>query len=204
MSVKSLTTSLDELDFEIISLLQKDPTITHSVIAQKLKRSQPAIGARVKKLFDMGLISTQIGVDFKKFQDYYLVRADIQTTKSDELMELAQCCPYVVNCMKMSGDYNISVLLAGANIKIIDKVLDRHYRNQSYVRKVTMERVVELAKQFVLPIELRADTHFCGEKDPCEFEPICRKNREMAQKRSPEQIISALETPIPTTTTPIP
>lgn len=201
MSVNALTNTLDELDFEIVSLLQKDPTITHSVIAQKLKRSQPAIGARVKKLYEMGLISTQIGVDFKKFKDYYLVRADIQTTKPDELMELAQCCPYVVNCMKMSGEYNISVLLAGNDFKILDKVLDRHYRNQTYVRKVNMERITELAKQYVLPIELRADTHFCNGKDPCEFEPICRKNREIAQKRAPEQILSALEQPIETSST---
>ena len=54
-------------------MLQDDPSITHSQIAKELSRSQPAIGARIKKLTEHGILATQIGVDFKKLQELTLV-----------------------------------------------------------------------------------------------------------------------------------
>ncbi|MHA1618079.1 MAG: Lrp/AsnC family transcriptional regulator, partial [Promethearchaeota archaeon] len=60
----SLLSKLDDIDKSIIKILQDDPNITHSQIAKELSRSQPAIGARIKKLTEKGILATQIGVDF--------------------------------------------------------------------------------------------------------------------------------------------
>jgi DNA-binding Lrp family transcriptional regulator len=192
MSVKD---SLDKIDYEIIHMLQQDPTLTHSTIAKKLDRSQPAIGARIKRLTEIGILATQIGVDFKKVQDFFLARTDMVCNKPDEVMELAEFCPYVVNVMKMSGEYNISVLLAAGDIRRLDKVIDRHYRNKSYISKVCLERITDMARSLILPIELRPEIHHCEGKDPCDQDPICRAAREKAKVKSPEQILAALDNP---------
>ena len=63
------THDLDNIDKSIIALLQENPAITHSDIAKKLNRSQPAIGARIKKLNDKGILDTQIGVNFQAIND---------------------------------------------------------------------------------------------------------------------------------------
>jgi DNA-binding Lrp family transcriptional regulator len=186
---------LDDLDYEIIHMLQDDPTLTHSAIAEKLKRSQPAIGARIKKLTETGLLSMQMGVDFKKVDELTLVRVDIETTKPAEIFELCECCPHVINAMRTSGEYNVSLFLASDSLKQIDNVVERHYRNKPYVKKAKIERFTNFAKTFVMPFNLRADTHGCGENDPCNKDPICRENRLKAGKRSPEEIIMALEQP---------
>lgn len=184
---------LDELDFEIIQMLQEDPTLTHSAIAEKLKRSQPAIGARIKKLNETGLLSLQMGVDFKKVNELTLVRVDLETTKPVEVFELCSYCPHVINGLKTSGEYNMSIYIASNSLKIIDKVVERHYRNKPYVKKAKIERITDFAKNFVMPYNLRAGSHDCDEKDPCDSDPICRENRIKAGKRSPEEILSALE-----------
>ena len=49
-------TKIDNIDKRIIETLQKNPSITHSQIAKNLERSQPAIGARIKKLSEKGIL----------------------------------------------------------------------------------------------------------------------------------------------------
>ena len=41
---------LDDVDRQIITLVQEDPHITHTQIAEKINRSQPTVGMRIKKL----------------------------------------------------------------------------------------------------------------------------------------------------------
>jgi Lrp/AsnC family leucine-responsive transcriptional regulator len=190
---------LDELDYEIIRILQADPTQTHSQIAKQLNRSQPAIGARIKKLQDAGLLATQIGVDFHKVTDFTLIRVDIVTTKAKDVLELANYCPYVINAMRLSGEYNISVLMASTDLKRLDAVIDRHYRLKPYVKKTLMERITDVATTFILPMNLKAEEHVCDENDPCEKNPLCREMRAKANVRPPEEIMAALEQPSPST-----
>ena len=64
MTFKKL--KLDNTDRKIISLLQENPKVTHSEIAEKIKRSQPTVGMRIKKLTKKGILRIQPGINFKK------------------------------------------------------------------------------------------------------------------------------------------
>ena len=46
---------LDDVDIKIISLVQEDPNLTHTQIAEKIDRSQPTVGMRIKKLEKSGI-----------------------------------------------------------------------------------------------------------------------------------------------------
>ncbi len=182
-----LKKTIDEIDLEIITLLQNDPSLTHSKIAEKLNRSQPAIGARIKKLTSRGILATQIGINFKEMSEINLVKVDLKTTRAMDILELAEFCPYILNAMKISGEFNITLFLASSSLKKIDSVIDRHFREKKYVNRIQMDVISRIAKNFVLPM------NFMGEKydedfDPCKNNPICSGLRKEAKARSPLEL----------------
>ncbi len=151
-------------------MLQVDPNITHSSIAKQLNRSQPAIGARIKKLTDQGILATQIGVDFSstEINSYLnLVKIEMTTSKPDEVFEMTKHCPYIINALKMSGEYNILMFMACSSLKRLDVVLDRHFRNQSYVKKIRMDLITSYAKSFIIPVDFSAE-NFENASDICD------------------------------------
>ncbi len=178
---------IDEIDKQIIDLLQHDSTLTHSKIAKKLGRSQPAIGARVKKLTEKGILATQIGVNFQQLTELNLVKVELKTARVKDILELCQHCPYILNALKTSGDYNFTIFLASSSLKKIDKILDRHFREKDYVSRLKMDLVTDYAKKFVLPMNFQAEMY--GEdEDPCANHPLCASARKIANLRSPSEL----------------
>ena len=169
MSIKDL----DDIDKNIIQLLENDPLMTRSAIAKKLDRSQPAIGARIKKLRKSNLLKTQIGLDFKNIEDLNLVMVHINTKNPEALIEMGRVCPYVLNSFKTSGTNNIIMLMASSSLKRLDAVIDRHFRTNPDVEKVSMDLVVEIADKLILPIDLTAEKHMHDKEDPCSLYPLC-------------------------------
>jgi len=155
---------LDNIDKQIIMLLQKNPNITHSEIAEKISRSQPAVGSRINKLIEKGVISSQFGVNFKNAK-INLVKVEISSKDPEKVFQMANHCPFIVNCMRISGEYNIMLFLASSDLKKIDNVVNFHFRNNNDITKVNMEVVTEFLKDFIQPINFEMDTH---EPDPLE------------------------------------
>jgi Lrp/AsnC family transcriptional regulator, leucine-responsive regulatory protein len=164
----NLKESLDDIDKQIITFLQKEPNTTHSEIARQLDRSQPAIGARIKKLQEKGVLATQIGVDFKKITDLNLVKVEMITSKPENIFDMADHCPYLINVLKLSGEYNISLFMACSNLKRLDSIIDRHFRNQEWITKVKMDLVTDMAKSLVFPIDFAVE-EYDTENDLCKL-----------------------------------
>ncbi|MHA1776420.1 MAG: Lrp/AsnC family transcriptional regulator [Promethearchaeota archaeon] len=178
---------LDATDKAIINQLQLDPSITHSKIANILGLSQPAIGARIKKLTEKGLIATQIGVNFQKIPELNLLRVNMKTSRTNDVMELCEYCPFVINAIKSTGDYNMTIFMASRNLKHLDAVMDRHFRNKPYVSKIQMDLVTSMAKPIIFPLNMTMES-MVDTDDPCKFNPLCAADREKANKRSPEEL----------------
>lgn len=178
---------IDDTDKSIIDQLQKDPSITHSKIAEELGLSQPAIGARIKKLTDMGLIATQIGVNFQQLPELHLLRVNMKTTRTDDVLELCEFCPFVINAIKSTGDYNMTIFMASRNLKHLDAVMDRHFRNKPYVDKIQMDIVTSMSKPIIFPLNMKMES-VVDTDDPCKNNPICAADRIKSHKRTPEQI----------------
>ncbi len=186
MSMKNRI-NLDDTDRKIVSYLQKNPAITHSKIAEHLELSQPAIGARIKKLTKRGIIATQIGINFQKIPELHLVRLNLKTTRPADVIELSEFCPFVINALKSTGDYNMTLFLASRNLKHIDSVIDRHYRSKSYVSNLQMDLVTSMNKPVIFPLNLKMES-VVDTDDPCAHNPYCRNDRAEAGKRTPEEI----------------
>ena len=157
---------LDDIDRQIITLVQENPSLTHTEIALKIDRSQPTVGMRIKKLEKSGILKFQPGINFKKVE-IFLATVEINTTNPEEIMEMSTCCPFILNCFRVSGEHNICLMLAASKLEKLDAVVNYHFRSNPDVSKVSMEIVSDIAKDFILPIDFDSEIHEPNETEGC-------------------------------------
>ncbi|MFO8018823.1 MAG: Lrp/AsnC family transcriptional regulator [Promethearchaeia archaeon] len=143
---------MDEIDRKIVKIVQEHPTITHTKIAQKVERSQPTIGLRIKKLRKNGILEYQAGMNLRT-ADVYLGRVDMNTDNPDKYIELVDECQYIINAYRISGKNNLSILIAHDQIDEIEKIVNNQFRNKLDVSNVTLNIISQVAKDFILPVE---------------------------------------------------
>ncbi|MEJ2278163.1 MAG: Lrp/AsnC family transcriptional regulator [Candidatus Lokiarchaeota archaeon] len=149
------------MDREIINLIQDKPTITHTEISTKVDRSQPTVGLRIKKLEEMGILQFQAGVNIK-VADLVFARVEIQTNKPEKIISIVKKCPFMLNAFRVSGNSNLSVLIANSRLDHLDKIINRHFRNNQNVISVHMDIITEVVKDFVLPFDMSCKDCNCG------------------------------------------
>jgi len=160
---------LDDIDRKIITLVQEDPSLTHTQIAEKIERSQPTVGMRIKKLEKSGVLQFQPGINFKKVE-IFLATVELNTKDPDIVMDMAKCCPFMLNAFRVSGDHNVCVLLASSKIQKLENVVNYHFRGKTDVSRVSMEIVTEIANDLIMPIDFDSEDHEptlesgCGDK----------------------------------------
>lgn len=163
---------LDDIDRRIITLVQEDPNLTHTQIAEKINRSQPTVGMRIKKLEKEGILQFQPGINFRKV-DLFLATVELNTKHPDEVLDMAKFCPFMLNAFRLSGEHNICILLASSKIDKLDNIVNYHFRMNPGVSSVAMNMVTEIAKDFILPVDFDSEDHIptleagCGDK--CKF-----------------------------------
>ncbi|MFW9952390.1 MAG: Lrp/AsnC family transcriptional regulator [Candidatus Thorarchaeota archaeon] len=157
---------LDDIDRQIISLVQSDPSLTHTEIAEKINRSQPTVGMRIKKLEKEGILQFQPGINFKKVE-LNLATVEVNCTNPDEIMEMASCCPFMLNAFRLSGEHNICIFLASSKLSKLDAIVNYHFRKNPDVSSVSMEIVTDIARDFILPIDFDSENHEPNEEQGC-------------------------------------
>ena len=165
--VSSEKLKLDDIDRKIITLIQGNPNITHSEIAQKVERSQPTIGMRLKKLRNSGVLKIQAGLNFKTV-DIFLAFVYLKTDEPEMVLSQASHCPFMMNAYKLSGEYNIILTLASAKLDKLDGLVNSHFRNKEKIQSVKMEVVVDIAKDLVLPINFALQDELDPGSGTCE------------------------------------
>ncbi len=149
---------LDDIDRQIISIVQEDPNMTHTDIAQKVNRSQPTIGMRIKKLEKNGILVFQPGINFRKVE-LFLAIVNVKTRDAERIMEMAQYCPFMLNAFRMTGEFNLSLMITSSKLEKLDNVVNYHFRDKPEVQKVQMEVVTDIAKDLILPIDFDSEAH---------------------------------------------
>ena len=128
---------LDDIDRRIITLVQEDPNLTHTQIAEKINRSQPTVGMRIKKLEKEGILQFQPGVNFKRI-DLFLSAVTLNTKRPNETLDMAKFCPFMLNAFRLSGSHNIMILLASSKLEKLDNIVNYHFRSDPSVQSVSM------------------------------------------------------------------
>lgn len=157
---------LDDIDRRIITLVQEDPGLTHTQIAEKIDRSQPTVGMRIKKLEKSGILQFQPGINFKKV-DIHLATVEIKTSNPGEILDMAKCCPFMLNAFRLSGEHNICILLASSKLGKLDNIVNYHFRSNPEISSASMEIITDFAKDFIMPIDFDSEDHEPNEKEGC-------------------------------------
>lgn len=147
---------IDEIDKNIIEIIQKEPTLTHTEIAKKINRSQPTIGMRIRKLESNGVLKFQAGIDLRNL-DLIIARVDLQTLEPDKILELVRNCPYMLNALRLSGASNISIFMASTKLNHIDNIVNHHFRRNPDVLNVHLDIITDAVQDFVLPFSFNFD-----------------------------------------------
>ncbi len=157
---------MDDIDRQIIQLIQEKPNLTHTQIAKKVNRSQPTVGMRIRKLEEMGVLQFQAGINLKS-ADIYFARVEIQTKDVLTVYETVKNCPFMLNAFRLCGDFNISILIAALNLKDLEKVVNNHFRSKSFVKKLSINIITDVMKDFIIPIDFNFNNCQCSLKDHC-------------------------------------
>ncbi|MDX1798838.1 MAG: Lrp/AsnC family transcriptional regulator [Candidatus Lokiarchaeia archaeon] len=157
------TLILDEIDKRIVTIIQKDPTITHTKLAKKVNRSQPTIGMRIKKLEKSGILKFQAGLGLKNL-DYSLAKIDIQTSNPTEIIHIIESCPFVIQGFRISGSTNFVIIIACSTLKDLDRIVNYHFRKNPEVKLVSTEIISELISEFIVPVEFQIKSCDCLRK----------------------------------------
>ena len=157
---------IDETDKRIMELLQDDPEMTHSEIAEKVHKSQPAVGARIIKLRRKHLIAENVGVDFQQL-NLKLARIDLATKDVTTLWERFNKCPYITNCFKLTGEYNMMIEILAPNLKSIDLFVDNCLRSDPLILELKVNYFIDSLRKYVVPLVFSIETY---ETQGCTYE----------------------------------
>ncbi|TFG19154.1 MAG: Lrp/AsnC family transcriptional regulator [Promethearchaeota archaeon] len=156
----SETFKMDEIDRKIIALVQEQPSLTHTQIAEKVDRSQPTVGMRIRRLEEQGVLQFQAGINLKA-ADMYFARVDVKTNNPLEIYEIVNKCPFLLNAFRLSGTIEISILMAGFAIEDIDRIVNSHLRSNPNVSMVQVELITDIMKDFVIPFDFNLSKCDC-------------------------------------------
>ena len=155
---------IDDADKKIIEMIEQDPNITHSAIAEEIEKSQPAVGARIIKLERKHLLTKQVGFNIKEV-DIKVAIVFVSTKDVDEIIKKVEDCPYINHAFKISGEFNVLCFIAASDLQTIEKIIDLCFRKAPEVNNVKTNIIIESIHDFVVPIDFQIekfDGRHCG------------------------------------------
>jgi DNA-binding Lrp family transcriptional regulator len=146
---------IDERDQEIIMLIEENPNMSQNEIASKMGLSQPAVGIRLHKLRQKGILSSVVGMNFKKVK-LFLAKVDVATNDTERVIKSFDQCPFFLNGLIVTGTDNLCLFFMSPDMTVLEGVINYHLRAHPSVKNVKMDIVISPAKDLVFPIKLCA------------------------------------------------
>ncbi len=168
---------IDDTDKEIIEILQKKPESTHSAIAEKVHKSQPAVGARIIKLKRKFLLTETIGSEINKI-DIKFARIELSTKNVEPLWNSFQNCPFIINSFKMTGEYNLLIEIVAPNVRTIENFIDNCLRKNKSILDIRTNFVIDSLRKYIVPLHFEIEKF---ENSGCSYEcgePLSQDNLE--------------------------
>ncbi|NVM44450.1 MAG: Lrp/AsnC family transcriptional regulator [Candidatus Lokiarchaeota archaeon] len=157
---------IDDDDYKIIEMLEKDADVTHSQIAREIEKSQPAVGARIIKLERKNLLTKQVGFNIKKV-DIKVAIVFVSTKDVEVVVNKIKQCPFVNHAFKISGEFNLLCFIAASDLQTIEKLVDLCFRKDPNVINVKTNILIDSVHDFVVPIDFQIEkfdyhSNVCG------------------------------------------
>lgn len=118
-----MTTELDKIDRKILSLIQRDASLSASEIAEQVNLSQPPCWRRIRRLEKEGYIDRRVGILNKKKLGYNVVTyAEVKLTANGRqdvkaFEEGVKAFPEVTECYLMMGQFDFLLRIITKDIE---------------------------------------------------------------------------------------
>ncbi len=157
---------IDDDDYKIIEMMEKNPSVTHSDIAREIDKSQPAVGARIIKLERKHLLTKQVGFNIKKV-DIKVAIVFVSTKDVEVIVKKIEKCPFINHAFKISGEFNLLCFVAASDLQTIEKLVDLCFRKDSNVINVKTNILIDSVHDFIVPIDFQIEkfdflSNVCG------------------------------------------
>ena len=123
------TGHIDDIDQKLILALQKSGRVKQSELAEETGLSVPAVGERIKKLEEAGVITEyRAVVDYRKlgFDVTSFVAVTIDSSKHfKSFLEKVHKCDEIIECHAITGDGTHMLKLRVHNTAELEKLLSR-------------------------------------------------------------------------------
>ena len=119
---------MDELDRKIIRLMSQNARIPVKDIAQEISLTSPAVSSRIRKLEQAGIISGYTVVLHPPeghVRVEALISLAVGPTQHEDLMELLQAEPDVLQCFRVTGTYSFTVKVSCEGVDALERLLNK-------------------------------------------------------------------------------
>lgn len=156
---------LDDKDKLILEILEKSSDISQNEIARRVGLSQPSVGARIKRMKDMGIINHSYGINIKE-PGLYVLKVDVKCKQPRDLLKLFEGCPFFLNGFIVAGNRNLTMMFIGEDLSTLEAIVDQHVRPSPDVYDIDVGIVVRAERNTVVPMKIHVDH---ADKPSCNF-----------------------------------
>lgn len=150
--------NLDKLDYQIISHMIEDATISYADLGKKLFVSGGTIHVRIKKLQEHGIVkgtklnvdTKQLGYDVIAFIGIYLEKSSLYDTVAKELYKI----PEIVRLNYTTGNYSMFAEIVCKDINQLRKVLHDELQKVKGIERT--ETLISLEESFNRNVQVLA------------------------------------------------
>ncbi|MXQ55921.1 Lrp/AsnC family transcriptional regulator [Shimazuella alba] len=115
---------MDAIDAKIVELLQKNARITVSQIGRLINMTQPAVGERIRKLEEKGVIQGyKVILDPEKLGKHVTAYILIQAGNCGKLIEFCNQSPEVVEAHQLSGQFNFMIKVMTRSMRTLEEFI---------------------------------------------------------------------------------
>ncbi len=153
---------IDDKDKIILSELSENPLISQNILSEKTNLSQPAVGMRILKMKQKGVLAQTVGINFKKVE---MIVGKVDCTAKDpyKIVKEFECCPYFLNALIMSGENNLCLFFMAPDLKILETIVNQHLRSNDKISNVQLNIMINSSRDFIFSVNLD-DSKFCKSK----------------------------------------
>ena len=137
---------MDNLNWKILKHLQENARLSNAEIGRRVGISSPAVGERIKKMEDAGIIKGYY-TDLSYYELDYQLRALITVRafmgRLKPFLEKVKSFDEVVNCYRITGNENIVMEVILKNQRHLEKFIDQLITYGETKTQIILSSVIE-------------------------------------------------------------
>jgi len=149
---------MDQIDLNILYHLQHQARISMTELGKQVGLSQPAVTERVKRMEEKGVIEQyRTIVSPEKIGKHAAAYMLLHTRNCDEFIDFCRSSPEVIECHRISGEYNYMLKVVTDSIKSLEKFGDKCDKYGTYTILIVMSSPVDHKFFITEKVNLLAD-----------------------------------------------